>query len=156
MMMSIQGIALCLITFLAAVHVATSQSSSTVDLGYATYQGTAQSNGQNQFLGIRFAAPPLGNLRFRKPQPPVVTPGVQQADTFGPVCYAVGGSLSSGSEDCLFLNIWAPSDATPTSNFPVFFWIQGGGYVAQSNANVSFIIIFSLTERACFLIAHCP
>ena len=125
MMMSIQGKSLCLISFSAAFHVATSQSSSiTVHLGYATYQGTAQSNGQNQFLGIRFAAPPLRNLRFRKPQPPVVTPDVQQADTFGPTCYGTGASLSSASEDCLFLNIWAPS-ATSTFKFPVFFWIRG-------------------------------
>ena len=123
---------------LAIVTVVTSESfSPTVDLGYSVYEGTAQSNGQNQFLGVRFAAPPLGNLRFRKPQPPVATRGVQTADAFGPICLGVGSSLTSGSEDCLFLNVWAPSNATPNSKFPVFFWIQGGGYVQNSNANVS-------------------
>ncbi|KIJ51591.1 hypothetical protein M422DRAFT_26449 [Sphaerobolus stellatus SS14] len=107
-----------------------------VNLGYSTYEGTALNNGQNQFLGIRFAAPPLGNLRFRKPAPPVVTKGIQSAKELGSVCFGVGSGVSSGlSEDCLFLNLWAPADATPQSKFPVFFWIQGGGYCADSNAN---------------------
>ena len=146
MMVSTYKKALCLATFLASIHGATSQPSHpTVDLGYATYEGTAQSNGQNQFLGIRFAAPPLGNLRFRKPQPPLETRGVQQANAFGPICYPVGGDLSSASEDCLFLNVWAPSDATPNSKLPVFFWIQGGGYVGNSNANVRFLLLSEIT-----------
>lgn len=108
----------------------------TVDLGYSVYEGTTQSNGQNEFLGIRYAAPPLGNLRFRKPQAPLKTNGVQPAKKFGPVCYGVGNGLASGfGEDCLFLNVWAPSDATPNSKLPVFFWIQGGGYCYNINAN---------------------
>ncbi|KAF8588168.1 triacylglycerol lipase-like protein [Ramaria rubella] len=124
----------------ASLHAAASPASHpiapTVDLGYATYEGMAQSNGQNQFLGIRFAAAPLGNLRFRKPQPPAKTPGVQQAKAFSPVCFGVAQGLSDSlSEDCLFLNVWAPSEASPTSKLPVFFWIQGGGYDVDSNAN---------------------
>jgi hypothetical protein len=50
-----------------------------VDLGYAQYEGTALDVGVNQFLGIRYASPPLGNLRFRAPEDPVVTHGVQDA-----------------------------------------------------------------------------
>jgi acetylcholinesterase len=50
-----------------------------VDLGYAQYEGTALEIGVNQFLGIRYAAPPLGDLRFRAPEDPVVTHGVQAA-----------------------------------------------------------------------------
>ena len=76
-------------------------------------------------IGICFAAPPLHKLCFQKPQLPVVTPGVQQADTFGSVCYGTGASLSSASKDCLFLNVWAPSGTTSTSKFSIFFWIQG-------------------------------
>ena len=130
---------LCLI-ILTIVNVVTSKSfPPRVNLGYSVYEGTAQSNGQNQFLGVRFAAAPLGDFRFRKPQPPVATYGVQRADAFGPICYAVGSSPGNGSEDCLFLNIWAPSDATPNSKLPVFFWIQGGGYNINANANVSFL-----------------
>jgi hypothetical protein len=48
-------------------------------LGYAQYEGTALDIGVNQFLGIRYAAPPLGNLRFRAPEDPVITHGVQDA-----------------------------------------------------------------------------
>jgi acetylcholinesterase len=131
-----------LVLLSGSVYALTASSSTkkppTVDLGYATYEGTAQSNGQNQFLGIHFAAAPLGNLRFRKPQPPVKVKGVQQAKAFSPICLGVGSGLSSSmSEDCLFLNVWAPSDATPKSKLPIFFWIQGGGYDFNSNANVS-------------------
>lgn len=56
-----------------------SPSSPIVDLGYAQYEGTALDNGVNQFLGIRYAAPPLGDLRFRAPEDPVFTTGVQAA-----------------------------------------------------------------------------
>jgi hypothetical protein len=51
----------------------------TVNLGYSQYEGTALSAGVNQFLGIRYAAPPVGNLRFRAPQDPLRQDGVQDA-----------------------------------------------------------------------------
>lgn len=51
----------------------------TVNLGYSHYEGTALSAGVNQFLGIRYAAPPVGNLRFRAPQDPLHQDGVQDA-----------------------------------------------------------------------------
>lgn len=51
-----------------------------VELSYSTYEGTPLSNGISQWLGIRYAAPPLGNLRFEAPKDPVVTEGVQTAD----------------------------------------------------------------------------
>ena len=109
-----------------------------VDLGYSIYEGVAQSNGQNQFLGIRFAAPPIGDLRFRRPQPPLNTTGIQSAKEYGSICYSVGEGLVEGhSEDCLFLNIWIPSNATADSKLPVLFWIQGGGYNTNSQPNVS-------------------
>ncbi|KAF8508626.1 triacylglycerol lipase-like protein [Hysterangium stoloniferum] len=107
-----------------------------VDLGYSIYRGTSQRNGQNQFLGIRFAEPPLGNLRFRKPRLPFKMEGIQDANAFGPICIGVGSELANEeNEDCLFLNIWAPSNATRSSKLPVFFWIQGGGYNSDANAN---------------------
>jgi carboxylesterase type B len=54
-----------------------------VDLGYTKYVGTTLSNSITQWLGIRYAAPPVGELRFRAPQKPVFDPVVQQADQVG-------------------------------------------------------------------------
>jgi acetylcholinesterase len=55
-----------------------------IDLGYSQYEGIALSSGVNQFLGMRFAAPPLGELRFRAPVNPDVTTGVLQAKAVPP------------------------------------------------------------------------
>jgi acetylcholinesterase len=51
---------------------------------------------------------------------------------FGPICYHAGGDES---EDCLYINVWTPADATPNSKLPVWFYVQGGGYEANTNAN---------------------
>ncbi|KFX85802.1 hypothetical protein V490_09398 [Pseudogymnoascus sp. VKM F-3557] len=106
-----------------------------VDLGYSQYEGTTLSSKVNQYLGLRFAAPPVGNLRFRAPQDPVATTGIQEAKTLQTVCLGTGVKLSSSlqSEDCLFANVWTPSSATPTSKLPVWVYIQGGGYGSDSN-----------------------
>jgi hypothetical protein len=58
----------------------------TVNLGYSQYEGTALSAGVNQFLGIRYAAPPVGNLRFRAPQDPLRQEGVQDAKEVRILC----------------------------------------------------------------------
>jgi len=103
----------------------------TVDLGYEVYQGHLnETSGINQWNGIRFAAPPVGALRWQAPQPPVMNRSqVIDATNYGPMCVqngdAPGPSPSSGQEDCLFLNVQAPANA---SNLPVFVWIHGGGY----------------------------
>ncbi|GJJ10761.1 hypothetical protein Clacol_004989 [Clathrus columnatus] len=144
------------LTSLVAVlgAAATASQSSIVDLGYSVYEGITQSNGQNQFLGIRYAAPPLGDLRFRAPQPPLTTTGVQPATKFGCSCFGVAQGLAEGlSEDCLFLNIWAPSGATPESKLPVFFYIQGGGYRANSNANYNGSELVQFTENKMIFVA---
>lgn len=121
-----------------------------VDLGYSVYQGKALTNGVNEWLGIRFAAPPVGNLRFRKPGPPQNTTGVIQANNFGPVCFGLtNGDSSKFSEDCLFLNLWGPSNITQSSRFPVFFWLTGGGFQRDVNANVErdvYLIFLIVTD----------
>ncbi|KXX75229.1 Lipase 1 [Madurella mycetomatis] len=108
-----------------------------VDLNYTTYEGLQLSNGVNAFLGMRYAAPPLGHLRWRAPVEPAWTGTVEQATKFPPICLGIGaGYPSSGQdEDCLFVNVWAPSNATAQSKLPVWLFIQGGGYVANTNAN---------------------
>jgi carboxylesterase type B len=111
-------------------------------LGYASYNGRALSNGVTQWLGIRYAASPVGDLRFAAPQDPPSVPGIVEADAHGPICLS---TLSSGAlappptaemnEDCLFMDIYAPTNATKHSKLPVMFFIQGGGFNTNSNAN---------------------
>lgn len=110
----------------------------TVDLGYASYTGNhLASSAQNEFLGIRFAAPPIGKNRFRAPQPPKRL-GSQNATTFPPLCYGMeqSSNTTGRSEDCLFLNVHAPSNLKQNKKVPVWVWIQGGSYAENSNANV--------------------
>ncbi|ESZ91062.1 hypothetical protein SBOR_8556 [Sclerotinia borealis F-4128] len=121
---------------------------SLVNLGYAQYQGTLLSLGITQYLGMRYASPPLGDLRFRAPQPPQSLSGVQNAQTFQPICLATNnGPTSSQSEDCLFVNVWAPSTATSASKLPVWVFIQGGGYISNSNANFNGSTVVNTSNR---------
>ncbi|KAL3462275.1 Alpha/Beta hydrolase protein [Aspergillus heterothallicus] len=113
-----------------------SMISSVVDLGYSKYQGTSLASGVDQFLGLRYAAAPLGQLRWRAPQDPIPVAGIQNADEFPPICVGLGEKVDSNkTEDCLFVNVWAPSNATKGSRLPVWVYIQGGGFVTNANAN---------------------
>lgn len=87
------------------------------------------------FLGIPFAAPPVGPLRWEPPQPARHWHGVREATAFGPHCmqpalYADMAFRDPGnSEDCLTLNVWAP-EAKKHQKLPVMVWIYGGGFQA--------------------------
>ncbi|GAB7361455.1 hypothetical protein MBLNU230_g1511t1 [Neophaeotheca triangularis] len=112
-----------------------------VHLGYTSYRGTPLQNGITQWLGVRYAAPPVGDLRFREPQDPPGSHGYNQnvvgADVPGPICLATnaGPPTDDMQEDCLFLNVYAPSGTNWDAKLPVFFFIQGGGFNANSNPN---------------------
>ena len=86
------------------------------------------------FLGLPYAAPPVGNLRWKRPQLPLKWKGERDATSFGAHCaqnrvYDDIAFLDSGpSEDCLFLNVYTPAAARANSKLPVMFWIHGGGY----------------------------
>ncbi|KAL8360197.1 hypothetical protein RB601_007381 [Gaeumannomyces tritici] len=112
-------------------------SGPTVDLGYATYVGSRRESGVNVFRGMRYARPPLGDLRWRAPAEPENENKPTRAKAFGPVCLSTGATYPNNDqdEDCLYVNVWAPADAAPDSKFPVWLFIQGGGYTANSNAN---------------------
>lgn len=108
-----------------------------VNLTYTSYEGIRFSNRVNAFLGMRYAAPPLGDLRWRAPIEPRRTATVEKADQFGPICLRAGVSapFPGQDEDCLFVNVWAPAKATEKSKLPVWVFIGGGGYNALTNAN---------------------
>ncbi|OTB10372.1 hypothetical protein K445DRAFT_70422 [Daldinia sp. EC12] len=109
----------------------------TVDLDCNKYVGFATPNGITQWLGIRYAAPPVGDLRFMPPQDPPCNKTTQIADKHGKLCLSTSNSPpdNSHSEDCLFLDVYAPTEATRHSKLPVFFFIQGGGFNVLSNPN---------------------
>ena len=80
------------------------------------------------FKGIPYAAPPVGDLRWRETQPVRSWAGVRQAAEFGPGCPAVNSSNGrSSAEDCLYLNVWTPAwPVAAGKKLPVIFWINGG------------------------------
>jgi para-nitrobenzyl esterase len=86
----------------------------------------------DQFLGIPFAAPPVGLLRWRPPAAPASWQGTRSATAYGATCPQIG--LTSASEDCLTLNIFAPTTALRGSKLPVMVWIYGGGFVSGASA----------------------
>ncbi|KAK0441071.1 Alpha/Beta hydrolase protein [Armillaria borealis] len=141
-----------LLTLVSVLQPCGAQSTPVIDLGYAKYRGTFDPAGSNntQFLGIRFAAPPTGSLRWRVPRMPGFVAGIQNATTEPSGCLQAGtGRASSNpfpaskrdalavanSEDCLFLNVYIPGQLDSRSsgrNLPVVVWIHGGGYVSGS------------------------
>lgn len=99
------------------------------------------SNGVTEWLGIPYAAPPVGVLRWQPPQPPTPWTSTLQATSFGSECVQdFPGFPSGGSENCLYVNVWAPQNATAGSNLPVMVHIHGGGFViGNGNADNSLL-----------------
>jgi len=83
------------------------------------------------FKGVPYAAPPVGNLRWKPPYPPLTWTGIRKADTFGAACTQPASPSGKRqlpmSEDCLFLNIWTPAK-TATDKLAILFFIHGGAW----------------------------
>ncbi|MFD4524136.1 carboxylesterase/lipase family protein [Streptomyces sp. NPDC058470] len=113
------------------------------------------------FLGLPYAAPPVGALRWRPPAPPAPWSGVRAATAFGAAAIQTAGNGrgpglgAEQSEDCLYLNVWTP-EADGAANLPVMVWIHGGGFIGGSASDPSFsgetlarrgVVVVSLNYR---------
>ncbi|KAG9033685.1 hypothetical protein FRB95_014474 [Tulasnella sp. JGI-2019a] len=119
----------------------TSSTASTISVTISTGANITgiynTSTGLDSYLGIPFAQPPVGDLRFSPPVP--ATPSQQiLATSYAPACLQDPQSTIIGdygmSEDCLYLNVWSTHNVTQTSKLPVMVWAYGGGFVSGTSS----------------------
>jgi para-nitrobenzyl esterase len=110
-----------------------------VETRYGTIEGVEE-DGIRVFRGIPFAKPPVGERRFRPPEPPEPWAGVRDASRFGPsapqaklqIDFLPGMDVGAQGEDCLYLNVYAP--AAPGARRPVLVWLHGGAFTLGSGS----------------------
>jgi para-nitrobenzyl esterase len=124
----------------ALLLAASAYAANTVHIDSGVIEGVTSSDSAiRMFKGIPYAAPPVGELRWKAPQPAPAWTGVRKADAFGGTCMQgrVFGDMNFRdkglSEDCLYLNVWTPAK-TAGARLPVMFWVYGGGFVAGSSS----------------------
>ena len=117
---------------------AASDDPAVVQTDKGAVRGTV-SDGMRAFLGIPFAAPPVGPLRFSPPKPATAWSGVRAATAAAPECPQAGSTTQNTTEDCLYLNVYAPVGASKT---PVYVFIYGGGFTGGNAAayNASLLV----------------
>ncbi|HEX3785888.1 MAG TPA: carboxylesterase family protein [Pseudonocardiaceae bacterium] len=142
------GIGLAAATIVAGVSTAglsTAEASGTTGTVRAPVTSTtdglvrgSDTQGVDEFLGIPYAAPPVGTLRWQPPQPAARWSGVREATAFAPHCAQPASTFgtASTSEDCLYLNVYAPAGSTRSlAGRPVMVWIHGGAFVYGESDN---------------------
>jgi para-nitrobenzyl esterase len=125
----------CLPAILLALVVASlaPAQAAPVAVDGGSLEGITLASGIRAWLGVPFAAPPVRELRWRAPQPVIPWQGVRHAERAAPMCLQALRSRTMNhyfgdeatSEDCLYLNIWAPASGT---RLPVIVWVYGGGF----------------------------
>jgi para-nitrobenzyl esterase len=114
---------------------AAAQTGPVVTTAMGKVSGVADA-GVQSFKGIPFAAPPVGALRWKAPQPAAAWSDVRDGSKFAPACYqqARNGRVENLSEDCLYLNVWRPEGAKSGAKLPVMVWIYGGAFVSGAGS----------------------
>lgn len=130
-----------LLSFSLAAHTAPAETSAPhIRLDEGVLSGTHLGSTGAEFLGIPYAAPPVGSLRWAAPQQPQPWPGIRDATYYRPACpqlpspwlpEMLGRKQMQTSEDCLYLNVFTPRLSTRAS-LPVMVWIHGGGNIEGS------------------------
>ncbi len=130
-----RSFAAALLSVVALAGTASAQTLITTTDGDVQGQINAETR---EFLGIPYAAPPVGSLRFSPPEDPTPWVAPLDATTYPPACAQLpvltNGNTRIENEDCLYLNVWSPNPA-PVAPLPVMVWIHGGSNTSGSTAD---------------------
>lgn len=124
------------ISLIIAARISFGQQPAPVNIEQGLVQGSSD-EGLTVYKGIPFAAPPVGDLRWRTPQPAAKWEGLKQTVNFAPGPIQGGNPPSGKSEDCLYLNIWTPAKSA-NDHIPVLVWIYGGGFGAGATSETNY------------------
>jgi para-nitrobenzyl esterase len=149
------SVLLSLLLSVAPCASAAAPADPVVSVSGGRIRGSLVPPGGAAFKGIPFAAPPLGNLRWREPAPVVAWSGVRDANSFGASCVQEISTwnkqeATGNGEDCLYLNVWT-SEWPSRAKQPVMVWIHGGGNTG-GGASVDYFDGVSLSRRGVVLV----